>query len=148
MSMDVDRLVADETSGWKRLADVFARIPAGRFEEPTLTPEGWSPKDAMFHVGAWMDDCGSQLERIRAGSFDPTEETRDAIERQNAAWFRLSQSMDPTEVRSGFEAARVRMLEEFGRLGEVTPEAWEWFEESGPLHYAKHGSDLEAWLDP
>jgi hypothetical protein len=141
-------LIADEASGWKRLVDVFARIPAERFEEPTLTPEGWSPKDAMFHVGAWMNDCGLQLERIRAGSFDPAEETRESIERQNAEWFRHSRMMDPAEVKSGFEAARARMINEFGRMTEVSPEAWEWFEESGSLHYAKHASDLQAWLDP
>jgi Mycothiol maleylpyruvate isomerase N-terminal domain len=111
-----------------------------------VTPEGWSPKDVMFHVGAWMADCGLQLERMRAGSFDPEEETRETIERRNAEWFELSRSMDPHEVRVEFGAARQRMVEEFGSMPEITPEAWEWFEESGPLHYAKHVTDLEGWL--
>ena len=49
--MDVDRLLAEEEAGWRRLHEVFARVPADRFEEPGLTPDGWSPKDTMFHVG-------------------------------------------------------------------------------------------------
>jgi hypothetical protein len=28
----------------------------------------------------------------------------------------------------------------------VTAEAWSWFEESGPLHYADHAMDLRVWL--
>ena len=144
--MDRDKLLADEDARWHELWTLFERIPAERFEEPTVTPEGWSPKDVMFHVGAWMADCGIQFERMRAGSFDPGEETRGTVERRNAEWFELSRSMDPTDVRAEFGAARQRMVEGFGFLPEVTPEAWEWFEESGPLHYAKHVTDLEGWL--
>jgi hypothetical protein len=29
----------------------------------------------------------------------------------------------------------------------VDAAAWTWFEESGPMHYAKHVHDLTAWLD-
>ena len=44
----------------------------------------------------------------------------------------------PHDVRVEFAAARQRMVEEFGSLPEVTPEAMEWFEECGPLHYEAH----------
>ena len=81
----------------------------------------------------------------RAGSFDPTEETREAIERQNQAWFEISRTMDPADVRAGFAASHRRMIEAFGALDEVTPEAVEWFEESGALHYAKHAEDLRVF---
>ena len=60
---------------------MFARIPPERFEEPTLTPEGWSPKDAMFHVAGWLSDCGWVLERIGRGSFDRAAE--DALVTQD-----------------------------------------------------------------
>jgi hypothetical protein len=144
--MDVARLLADEDVGWHELNIVFERIPADRFEEPTLTPEGWSPKDAMFHIGAWMADCGVQLERMRAGTFRPDEETRETIERQNQAWYELSRTMEAHDVRVEFASARTRMCEEFGAMTEVTSDAWEWFEESGPLHYAEHLPDLRAFL--
>jgi hypothetical protein len=145
--VDVDRLRADEEAGWRALHQAFDRIPADRFAEPTLTREGWSPKDAMFHVGAWMADCAQQLERMRAGTFQPGEETRATIERRNAEWLELSKALEPEVVRAEFASAHVRMNEEFGSMPGVTGDAWEWFEESGPLHYREHTNDLRRFAD-
>jgi hypothetical protein len=39
------------------------------------------------------------------------------------------------------------MLEVFRALEQVTPDAIEWFEESGALHYAVHAADLRRFLD-
>lgn len=139
-------LLRAEDEAWRALYERFKRVPDDRFEEPTLTPEGWAPKDAMYHVSGWMDDCAEQLRRIAAGDFDPTEETREAIERQNRAWFEVSRTMLPADVRASFAASRRRMREEFGALTEITPEAIEWFEESGALHYATHAEDLRVFL--
>ena len=143
---DPSRLLQQEADAWARLSSTFARVPEDRFEEPTLTPEGWSPKDAMFHVAGWMRDCAVQLGHIAAGSFDPAEETREAIERQNQRWFERSRSMSPDDVRADFLDARRRMVEAFEALDDVTPVAVEWFEESGALHYAKHVEDLRDFL--
>lgn len=145
--MDVERLIAEEEAGWVRLRAAFASIPDDRFEEPTVTPEGWSPKDVMFHVGYWTADCADVLERIRAGTWDGgADETPAAIEDTNHDGFERSKEMPAVEVRTWFEDGRERMLAAFSELDEVTPGAWEWFEESGPLHYAKHAEDLAAWL--
>ncbi|MEO8476575.1 MAG: maleylpyruvate isomerase N-terminal domain-containing protein [Actinomycetota bacterium] len=145
--MDLDRLIAEEGAGWTRLSEVLASIPPGRLEEPTVTTEGWSPKDVMFHVGFWMGDCADVLERIAAGDWGGgADETPATIEAANREGFRRSHAMVLDEVRDGFRRARERMLTAFRALEEVTPDAWEWFEESGPLHYAKHVEDLRAWL--
>lgn len=144
---DLHRLLWEENEAWGALGRCFDRVGDERFEEPTLTAEGWSPKDAMFHISGWMADCAVQLGRIREGSFDPAEETREAIERQNRAWFEISSATGAPEVRAGFEASRRRMLEAIGTLDEITPEAVEWFEESGALHYAKHAEDLRSFLE-
>ena len=144
--MDVLELLAAEERAWSELSALFAQIPVELFEQPSVTPGGWSPKDVMFHIGAWMADCGLQLERMRAGTFSASDETRESIERQNAEWFELSRTMDPVDVRAEFAAARLRMVEDFGTLPQVTADAREWFEESGVIHYAKHVSDLQAWL--
>jgi hypothetical protein len=145
--MEVDRLISEEESGWARLAEVFASIPGNRFEDPTVTPEGWSPKDVMFHVGYWMADCADVLERIAAGTWDGgADETPTAIEVTNQQGFERSREMSLDEVRAGFEEGRRQMVAAFRALDEVTPGGWEWFEESGPLHYAKHVADLSAWL--
>lgn len=145
--MDVGRLIADESAGWDRLLQLFASIPEGRFEEPTVTPEGWSPKDVMFHVAYWTRDCADVLGRIEAGTWDGgADETSASIEATNRDGFERSRQMPASEVRAGFVEGRRRMLAAFTALHEVTPGAWEWFEESGPLHYAKHEEDLAAWL--
>jgi hypothetical protein len=44
-------------------------------------------------------------------------------------------------------AARVRARTAWSAVPELTPDAWTWFEESGPNHYAKHVHDLTAWLE-
>jgi hypothetical protein len=99
-------------------------------------------KDVMFHIAAWAAECGAQLERIRMGTFVRSEVD---VERLNREWFELSRTMDPHTVRAELAAARTRMVLEFGTLPEVTPDAVEWFEESGPLHYAEHLVDLRPW---
>lgn len=145
--MDAERLIGEEAVGWARLLEVFASISDPRFEEPTVTPEGWSPKDVMFHVGYWMADCAHVLERITDDTWDGgADETPATIEIANREGFERSREMPAAEVRAGFGDGRARMLAAFRALDEVTPGAWEWFEESGPLHYAKHVVDLAAWL--
>jgi hypothetical protein len=144
--MDRRRLLDEEEVGWRALCATFDRIPVARFEEPTLTPDGWSPKDAMFHVGAWAADCVRVLGEIREGTFDRTVDDAYDIEAMNRSWFEASRGMAPGEVHAVFEGSRQKMRESFATLPEVTSDSWEWFEESGPLHYAKHVQDLEAWL--
>jgi hypothetical protein len=148
---DPARLLADEEEAWRRLHDVVASIPPARLEEPGVTPDGWTPKDVMFHVGAWLATCLDALERIEAGTYDEADEepeTPEVFDRKNRTWFETSRRLSVAEARTQFEAARQQARECFGRLEDPGREAWSWFEESGPLHYAKHAADLEAWLDP
>jgi hypothetical protein len=137
----------DEDDGWRVLHDTLRRIPLGRMEEPTVTAEGWSPKDVAFHVAAWLAEAATFLRRMTAGTFDPAEDpTREQIERMNAEWFAASRAMDVATVRVELEAARVEMRLAWGDLAEVTPDAWSWFDESGARHYADHVRDLRRWL--
>jgi hypothetical protein len=101
----------------------------------------------MFHIGAWMADCANQLERMRLGTFDDRIDTVQDIDRMNREWFELSRAADLQTVRAEFVAAHQRMLAEWAELPEITGAAWEWFEESGPIHYRKHLADLRAWAD-
>ena len=88
MAADADRLAREEDAAWIDLHATFDAIDGERFEAPGVTPDGWSPKDAMFHVAAWCAEAARQLERMRLGTYvDPSIEA-DA---QNRAWFELSQ---------------------------------------------------------
>ena len=143
---EADRLLAEEDASWRAIREVFERVPLDRFEEPTLTPDGWSPKDAMFHLAGWMRECASHLEAMRLGVAEVIEETRETIEQQNRTWFEMSRTMSPVLVRQRFDESRHRMVDAFGAIDEPSPEAVEWFEESGALHHRKHIADLERFL--
>ena len=145
MTVNVERLLKEEDEAWQDLLRVFEAIPADRFDEPGVTPEGWSPKDVMFHVGAWLAECSAVLDRIAVGE-GVEDKGESATDAQNATWFNMSQQVDATTVKAGFSSARQDACRRFADLPEVTSEAWGWFEESGPRHYAEHGSDLRSWL--
>ena len=144
---EIERLATEEDAAWVELHAAFDHVPAGRFEEPRLTSDGWSPKDAMFHVGAWCAEAAVQLERMRFGTYvDPQIDT----ETQNREWFDISRTLDIPTVKAELHAARTRMRQEWcslGEMGELTPDAIEWFEESGQIHYRDHGRELIAWLE-
>jgi mycothiol maleylpyruvate isomerase-like protein len=140
--VDVERLLVDEETKWRELCAEIERFTGEELERPGVTPDGWSVKDVMFHIAAWAAHCGLQLERMRMGTWEPSDED---VERRNREWFELSRTLDLRTVRAELAAARTRMVVEFGTLPEVTPDAWEWFEESGPLHYESHLQDLRPW---
>ena len=146
--MDRQRLLADEAAGWERFRAVVDAIPAARAEDPTVTPDGWSPKDTLFHVAAWLELCADVCERIGVGTWDPStaeEETPDFVDGINAGQFDRARAMTPAEVEERLARARERARMTFAGLAVMTADAWGWFEESGPMHYAKHVHDLAAF---
>ena len=147
MGAEADRIALEEDVAWRELHATFDAIPSQRFEEPKLTSEGWSPKDAMFHVAAWCAEAAQQLERMRLGTYvDPMIET----DVQNRLWFEISRELDVSTVKAELHAARTKMRQEWcelGEHGEMTRDAIEWFEESGHIHYRDHRRELLAWLE-
>jgi Mycothiol maleylpyruvate isomerase N-terminal domain len=140
--MDAEVLLDAEEATWRELCTEAERFTGEELERPGVTPDGWSVRDVLFHVGAWAAECGLQLERMRMGTW---EEPHVDVERLNREWFELSRTMDVRTVRAELAASRTRMVVEFGTLPKITPAAAEWFEESGPLHYGSHLVDLRAW---
>jgi len=136
-------MLLEEDQAWRRLHILLRSIPTDRLDEPTVTTDGWSPKDVMFLIGAWLAEAARQLERIREGTYRPQEETVDEL---NSAWFALSRTLDVPTARAELESARVIARDALGALSTLTPDARGWFEESAWLHYSKHVIDLERWL--
>jgi hypothetical protein len=142
--MEVARLLEEEERGWLELTEAFGEVPSGRFEEPTLNVEGWSPKDAMYHVGRWAEEAGTVLGRIAAGTHRGGDVDTD---RMNAEWLEEGRDVEVDIVRLRFAKGRLAMRQAFEALEDVDATAWEWFEESGPRHYAEHLPDLRAFLE-
>ncbi len=143
MNAEIERMIVEEDEGWLAFHALLHRVPPSRIEEPRVTPEGWSPKDVMFHVGAWLAEASRQLERIREGTYEPPAAPTQTL---NDEWFALSRTLDPATVWAELEASRVMARGSLGALDTVTPLAREWFEESGALHYAEHIGSLGRWL--
>jgi len=142
--MDVEGLLADEERGWLTLTEVFGDVPPDRFDEPSVTDEGWSPKDVMYHLAAWSDEAAKVLGRIAAGTH---RENDPDIQALNEEWFEEGRGLDDDVVRIRFAKGRVAMRQVFSKLTEVDAQAWEWFEESGPRHYEEHLPDLRSFLE-
>jgi hypothetical protein len=144
MTMDVDGLLAEEERGWLAITEVFGDVPPDRFDEPSVTAEGWSPKDVMYHVAAWSEEAAKVLGRIAAGTH---RENDPDIQALNEEWFEEGRGLDDDVVRIRFAKGRVAMRQMFSTLAEVDAQAWEWFEESGPRHYEEHLPDLRSFLE-
>jgi Mycothiol maleylpyruvate isomerase N-terminal domain len=142
--MDVARLLEEEDRGWMGLTETFGEIPPDRFEEPSLNAEGWTPKDAMYHVARWAEEAATVLGRIAAGTHREGDVDTDGL---NAEWLEAGRDVEADVVRLRFAKGRVAMRQAFERLDHVDAPAWEWFEESGPRHYADHLPDLRSFLE-
>jgi hypothetical protein len=112
-----EELLRVEAERWAAFEAALDAVPADQLDAPGLNAEGWAVRDMMWHQVNGMND--REFERSR--------------------------SMRPDEVRADLHRARSTMLERFGVLDEITADADEWFEESGPLHYAEHLRELRAW---
>ena len=142
--MDVEGLLADEERGWLELTEVFGDVSPERFDEPSVTDEGWSPKDVMYHVAAWAEEAATVLGRIAAKTHRESDPDTQAL---NEEWFEQGKELEEDIVRIRFAKSRVAMRQVFSRLADVDATAWEWFEESGPRHYEEHLPDLRAFLE-
>jgi hypothetical protein len=141
-------LLRREAETWGRIDGVVESLSAAELVQPSYTVEGWSVKDMMAHVAAWSNVAAGVLREISAGTWTGhhVSDEPGGTDRLNAEWFERDRELDVDTVRSEWHASRTSMLEAFGALDEITPDADEWFEESGPSHYAEHMPDLERWV--
>lgn len=138
------KLVQEEDEAWAEIEALTTSLTEQHMEEPGLTPAGWSVKDLLWHFCCWTAESARQLERIRMGTYEEQDWDTDAL---NDRFFRESQRMDIPLIKTQLAASRSRALAEWGALPELTPEAVEWFGESGSLHYREHIPDLRTWVE-
>jgi hypothetical protein len=85
------------------------------------------------------------LERIRTGTYDGWGQAA-SVDELNTRFREEGRRLDLSTVKAELYAARNRALMEWAALPKVTPEAEEWFRESGPEHYQEHLDDLRVWV--
>jgi len=138
----------DEAERWAAFESALDAVPADRLERAGLNAEGWAVRDMMWHVAFWCSEATRALTDIAEGRPERASEAYGAeeVDRMNDREFERSRAMPVGEIRAELHRARSAMLERFGSLDEVTADAEEWLEESGPLHYAEHLGELRAWV--
>jgi len=143
-----EELLRAEAEGWEELDALLARLAPEQLERAGYNPEGWSAKDLMWHVAFWCADAERALGQMGRGTFDASAEPDGPAEIDpiNESQLERSRTMPLEGIRAELHRARDGMLERFGELAEMMPEADQWFDESGPLHYAKHLHELRAWV--
>lgn len=140
-----EELLRAEERGWHELNDLIGGLSTAQLERPGYAPDGWSVKDMMWHVACWSADCVRAFDQMRAGTFAGATIEEDA-EDVNRHWFEQSQRLDVTTVKAEWFASRTVMVERFASFEPLTPDADEWFDETGPIHYEKHLADLRTFV--
>jgi hypothetical protein len=143
-----EELLRAEAEGWEAFVALADAVPPDLVDLPGLNAEGWAVRDVMWHVAFWCSDAARALGEIAERRFDRVREPYgDAeVNSLNDRELERSRGMRVDDVRAELHRARAAMLERFGALGGVMADADEWFEESGPAHYAEHAPELEAWV--
>jgi hypothetical protein len=136
-------LLADEERLWRELHELIDSLPRDRVDRPGYFSEGWSAKDLVAHIGSWLAEAGIVLERIRFGTYRPSEIDVDAL---NAAFYAALHDVAFPDVRAQAFTARERMLRAWRALPEPSPEADRWIAKAGPDHYAQHVPRLREWV--
>jgi hypothetical protein len=137
------RLMAAEDAGWDELHGLVESLTPDQWDHPGYFPEGWSAKDVLAHVGSWLAEAGAVLDQIREGTYRPEEIDIDAM---NEVFLRNLKDQPLRTIRAQSSSARARMLQAWGQLRELTPEAVFWIRKAGAQHYDEHLPRLREWV--
>jgi Mycothiol maleylpyruvate isomerase N-terminal domain len=143
MATSASELLSAEDAGWDELHAQLDSLSPEQAERPGYYPEGWSAKDVLAHIGAWLAEAGVVLERILVGSYRPEEIDVDAM---NEQFLEAMGDLPLRTVQAQAWSARTRMLQAWRALPELTPEAAFWISKSGAEHYAEHLPRLREWV--
>jgi hypothetical protein len=133
-----------ERDRWSQLEQLLGEVPPSRTEEPSLTPEGWSVRDLVWHLACWNDVVATQLESMRAGTFDDRFEWNTDV--NNARFLASGRSVTYRETLSALEASRTRVIRAAEQLEELTARAVELFSEPAFQHVDDHLPELRRFL--
>lgn len=141
MSTHSDLLRAED-DGWNELHGLTESLTAEEAERPGYYAEDWSVRDLLGHIGSWLAAAVAVLERIRAGTYRSEEID---VDEWNARFLEAMRDVPLEDVRAQAWVARNRMLQAWGDLPELTPDAAFWISKSGAEHYAEHVPRLREW---
>jgi hypothetical protein len=133
-----------ERDGWYELVDLVRSLS----EEECLVPgyyrdPDWSVRDLAGHVGTWLAEAETQLERITAGTYEGHDVDIDGL---NAVFLEAMRGQPWEIVWTQANAGRTMMLQAWVALRVPTEEAAWWIHKSAVDHYAEHTDRLREWV--
>jgi hypothetical protein len=129
---------------WATLQHLLGEVPKSRTDEPSLTPEGWSVRDLVWHLASWNEFVANQLERMKEGRFDDGFDWN--TEENNARFLESGRSVTFEQAVSTLETSRDRVIRAMKELVDVPPRAIELFSEPAFQHVDDHLPELRRFL--
>jgi hypothetical protein len=142
--MDLLEVLAAEDVRWAELHALIHQLTPEQVVLPGYYREGWSAKDLLAHIGAWLAEAGLMLERIAAGTYRRGELDIDAV---NERTLETTRDVDFPIVMAQASAARTRMRHALVELRQPSADATWWIRKAGPDHYAEHLPRLREWVE-
>jgi hypothetical protein len=139
-----DAEIEAERAGWYELLELVDSLDPDEIARPGYyrDPE-WSVVDLVAHLGMWLAEAGIQLERIRAGTYEPREIDINAL---NAEFLSGMHGQPWSVVVTQAQASRSRMLEVWYSLTSRSDAAAWWVAKAGAEHYREHLDRLRSWV--
>ena len=133
-----------EAVGWHAFHSFVDELTPAEILTPGYYAEGWSVRDLVGHVGAWLAEGGLLLEQMVAGTYVEGELDVDAA---NERFFDLMRDLPFDTIRLQAWASRWRLVDTLAQLSNPPPEAGRWLAKAGGNHYAEHLPRLAEWCD-
>lgn len=135
-----DELTYREAAAWASFEAAVAAVPRDKRSDPLL-PDGWSVKDALWHLALWWEICAETFEAKAEGAADERElGDTDEI---NAGALAASRAMSLEDVEAGVAKIRSRMLSAWESVP-ADPATTETFVGETIDHYEDHRAAIEA----
>ena len=131
-----------EIAGWHDIHSLVDALTPEELLKPGYYPEGWTVRDLMAHLGAWLAEGGIQLEQINSGTY---REGELDIEEANQRFSELTRGVPFDIVYVQAWAARWRMLGVWRDLSDMSEAAVRWLGKVGARHYDEHLPRLQEW---
>lgn len=132
-----------EEEGWHEVHALIDSLSPATVERPGYFEEGWSAKDLLAHIGAWLAQAGVALEQIGSGTYRVDEIDIDAL---NGRYLETLRELPFEVVRAQAEASRTRMLVASAGVLTASDDASFWINKAGPEHYTEHLPRLREWV--
>jgi hypothetical protein len=148
MSASSDQLAAAERRAWTEFIALISRVAPERRDVREVVP-GWSVKDLVWHNAGWAFFSAEELKKLDGLPFtDPFAGHDDAFwDRESAAQVEAGRELPWDQMLVEADAVRECAQVIWAGLGDLTPEAADWFAEETSVHYREHGEEIERFLE-